>query len=146
MPPGAGLNLFFDVDFTLISFDGDLRPGTRQTFERLVLDGHRIFIWSGVGIRANEVRTHELEGFITGMFVKPIQDFDTALATFGVLVRPDLVIDDSQEIVTNFGGVVVRPYFFPSDDDAEMDLIYRIVSDFAKTGHSEHPSFRPSRG
>jgi FMN phosphatase YigB (HAD superfamily) len=36
------VNVFFDVDDTLIAYDGSLRPLVRETFERIILDGHLI--------------------------------------------------------------------------------------------------------
>ena len=145
MQPRSSLNIFFDVDYTLLSMDGSLRPGTRETFERLVSDGHRIFIWSGVGMRTAEIQKHDLQDFVSGIFVKPLEDFDNALPSFGVHVRPDFVIDDFPQIVGNFGGIVVRPYYFRAAEDDEMEHIYRIVTDFANQGHSEHPAFRSGK-
>lgn len=139
------LNLFFDVDFTLISSDGSLRPGTRETFQRLTSDGHQIFIWSGVGIRTAEIQRHQLEEFVTDIFVKPQEDFEAGLLTFGVYVRPDFVIDDDARLVMNFGGMLVEPYFFPAESDAEMEKIYSVICSFAETGHSEHAAFRRPR-
>src|SRR3989338_11424836 len=80
----SGLNLFFDVDFTLISIDGSLRPGVHETFRRLIADGHRIFIWSGVGMRTDEIRKLQLEDLVSGIYVKPLEDFEAGLLTFGV--------------------------------------------------------------
>ncbi len=145
MQPRYSLNIFFDVDYTLLSMDGSLRPGAREVFQRLVSDGHRIFIWSGVGMRTAEIRKHLLDEFVSGIFVKPLEDFDNALPSFGVHVRPDFVIDDYPQIVSNFGGVVVRPYYFRAPEDDEMALIYRILTDFVEKGHSEHPAFRPGK-
>ena len=42
------MNIYFDVDYTLIAMDGSLRPGTTEVFESLLEDGHFIYIWSGV--------------------------------------------------------------------------------------------------
>lgn len=141
----SGLNVFFDVDFTIISIDGSLRPRTAETFQRLISDGHRIFIWSGVGMRTEEVHKHELQDLVSGIYVKPLEDFEAGLRMFGVDVRPDLVIDDVWQIVNNFGGVLVNPYYFPSDADEEMDLIYSIVNDYVTSGRSDHPSYLPGK-
>lgn len=69
------LNVFFDVDFTLIATGGEIRPGTRATFEQLVLDGHRIYVWSGVGYRHEDIDRHELTHLVTDFFIKPQEDF-----------------------------------------------------------------------
>ena len=44
------LNVFFDVDNTLIMWDGVVRNHIREVFEALKENGHEIYIWSGVGI------------------------------------------------------------------------------------------------
>ncbi|MEX2376236.1 MAG: HAD hydrolase family protein [Dehalococcoidia bacterium] len=141
----ARLNVFFDVDFTLLSIDGSLRPGTRETFQRLIADGHRIFIWSGVGIRTTEIAEHELQHLVSDVFIKPQEDLEAGLTRFGVHTRPDFVVDDDARIVTNFGGMLVQPYYFSNTDDIEMDLIYLLVSRFAETGNPEHAAFRIGR-
>ena len=141
----SGLNLFFDVDFTLISIDGSLRPGVHDTFQRLIADGHRIFIWSGVGMRTEEIHKLELDHLVSGIYVKPLEDFEAGLLTFGVDVYPDFVVDDFWNIVNNWGGVLCNPYYFPSDTDQEMELIYGIVNEYASSGRSEHPSFLPGK-
>ena len=41
------LNVFFDVDNTLIMWNGKLRNHTREVFEALREEGHTIYIWSG---------------------------------------------------------------------------------------------------
>lgn len=139
----SDLNIFFDVDYTLQSMDGSLRPGTRTVFEQLVSDGHTIFIWSGVGIRTADVERHELDDLVSGVYQKPLEDFEAGLETFNVPVRPDFVIDDYPEIVTEFGGVVARPYYFRQFKDTEMDRIYQIVCEYVEYGYSDEVGFRP---
>ena len=55
---GASMNIFFDVDYTILGLDDSLRPGTKETFRKLIDDGHSIYIWSGVGLRWEVVRKH----------------------------------------------------------------------------------------
>jgi hypothetical protein len=137
-----GLNVFFDVDYTILAVDGSLRPRTRETFERLVNDGHNLFIWSGVGLRKWEVKKHDLESFVTGIYQKPIQDCVAGLEEMKVPLWPDFVIDDYPEIVDVFGGILVSPYFFKSDSDDQMDRIYNIITEFAETGESGRVGYR----
>jgi hypothetical protein len=139
-----GLNIFFDVDYTILAVDSSLRPGTRESFQRLVSDGHQVYVWSGVGIRTSELQKHDLLGLVAGVYQKPIQDFVAGLEQFGVPCRPDLVIDDYPEIVDTFGGVLVRPYYFRSAEDDEMDRVYGIIAEVAATGRSEQIGFRPA--
>ena len=139
------MNIFFDVDYTLLAVDGSLRPNTHEVFEKLAADGHRIYIWSGVGVRTAEVRRHGLEEHVVDIFQKPLHDFEDRLRVFDVNVTPDFVVDDYPEIVGVFGGAVVRPYYFPVADDDEMQRVYRIADDFSKTGHSDDSAFRRRR-
>ena len=139
------LKIFFDVDYTLLAVDGSLRPGTRQTFERLVDDGHKVFIWSGVGIRTADVERHELQDLVSGVYKKPIYDFVNGLRLLRVPHWPDFVIDDYPEIVDTFGGVLAKPYFFSAAEDDEMDRIYAIINDFVSTGGSDRVGYRASR-
>ena len=141
----VSLKIFFDVDYTLLAVDGSLRPGARQTFERLIEDGHRIYIWSGVGLRTADVHRHDLKNLVSGIYKKPIYDFVNGLELLKVPHWPDFVIDDYPEIVDTFGGVLARPYFFRSQSDDEMDHIYNVISDFAATGGSERVGYRPAR-
>jgi|TARA_Y100000310_G_scaffold320776_1_gene377552 hypothetical protein len=136
------LNVFFDVDYTILAVDGSLRPRTRETFELLVNDGHSIYIWSGVGLRKWEVKKHDLESFVTGIYQKPIQDFVAGLEEMKVPLWPDFVIDDYPEIVDVFGGILVQPYFFKSDSDDQMDRIYSIITEFVETGESGRVGYR----
>ena len=139
------LNIFFDVDYTILAVNGSIRPRTKETFEQLVYDGHHVHVWSGVGIRTRELQRHDLHEHVTGVYQKPLEDFEAGLTTFDVPVRPDFVIDDYPQIVNAFGGVLVTPYYFPNRDDDEMDLIYNIITEFAEKGHSSHNLFRPAK-
>ena len=148
-PHRQGLNLtlkiFFDVDYTLLAMDGSLRPGTRQTFEKLIEDGHKIYIWSGVGLRTREIEGHDLQDLVSGIYKKPIYDYVNGLELLQVPHWPDFVIDDYPEIVDTFGGVLARPYFFRSADDDEMERIYDIINDFITTGGSKRVGYRAAR-
>ena len=139
-----GLKIFFDVDYTILAVDSSLRPGTREAFQGLVSDGHQVYVWSGVGIRTDELRKHDLMDLVSGVYQKPIQDYVAGLEKLEVPYRPDLVIDDHHEIVETFGGVVVRPYYFRSAEDDEMERVYRIVKEVVATGRSEQVGFRPA--
>ncbi len=136
------LNIFFDVDYTLLSMDGSLRPGAREVLIKLVNDGHRIFIWSGVGLRTADVKRHDLGEFVSGVFRKPLEKYEEGLLAFDIPVRPDFVIDDYPEIVAVFGGVVARPYYFKAFEDTEMERIYRIVNEYLENGKSDEIGFR----
>ena len=136
------MNIFFDVDYTLMAMDGTLRPHTKDIFKQLIIDSHKIFIWSGVGDRTSDVNRHGLSEYVSGVFVKPIADFEIGLKRFKVLPRPDFVIDDHREIVEYFGGVHIEPFYFRSSDDGHMNLLYEAISSFVSSGDSDHRGFK----
>ena len=45
------MNIFFDVDYTILGLDNSLRPDTKETFQALLDEEHKIYIWSGMGER-----------------------------------------------------------------------------------------------
>lgn len=136
------MNIFFDVDYTLLGLDNTLRPGTMDTFHKLLADGHCIYIWSGVGLRWEMVREHKLEPMVSGVYEKPTDRFHERLEGLGVPLVPDFVIDDYPEIVAAFGGVWVPPYFFKKPDDGQMERIYSIITDYLRDGHSEDRQYK----
>ena len=136
------MNVFFDVDYTLIADDGSLRPHVHEVFQKIKDDGHTIYIWSGVGIRWEVVNRHDLRQYIETCYLKPLSDYKETLIELGADVMPDFVIDDYPEVVSAFGGVWVPPYFFKRSFDEEMNRIYRIVNDFVHTGTSEDRQYR----
>ena len=100
-----GLKIFFDVDYTILAVDNSLRPGTRDTFEKLISDGHDVYIWSGVGLRNAEIRHHDLQDLVSGVYRKPIQKYVAGLLEFDdphcatwFLINDEL----TQKIPTNF--------------------------------------------
>ena len=137
------MNIYFDVDYTLIAMDGSLRPGTTEVFEELINDGHSIYIWSGVGMRTDDIERLGLSKFVSGIFVKPITEYEVGLKRFSVSPRPDFVIDDHREIVDAFGGVHIEPYYFRSAEDGNMAELYKAIKDFIATGTSNHRGFKP---
>ena len=70
------MNIYFDIDYTLIAYTGELRPLARQTLERLNEDGHTLYIWSGVGVRTEEVKRLGLGAdLVVDVLEKPIEKF-----------------------------------------------------------------------
>ncbi len=121
------MNIFFDVDDTILSFDGALRPNTHAVFERLIADGHTVYVWSGVGIRKEFVDRERLTHLVSGIYQKPLSDFSAGLERFGIPVIPDFVVDDYPEIVAHFGGLCIRPYQRGSHPDNELLAIPALV-------------------
>jgi hypothetical protein len=138
------LRLFFDLDNTLIGDRGQLRPLVRESFEGLTADGHQIYIWSGVGVRWREVREHALERFVLDCFRKPLDLVEGAMDGLPSC-EPSLVVDDLVPIVEEYGGVVVRPYYWENASDREMERVCRIVREVAATGRSGDSAYRAGR-
>lgn len=135
------MNFFIDVDYTLISANGALRPHADTLFSRVTEAGHAMYIWSGVGIRKYEMTRHHIDPMVTDYFEKPTSDYRAAVERADLPVSPDLVVDDHEEIVHEFGGVVVRPYFFADDDDKELLNVATALLDYANTGSSSFVRF-----
>ncbi len=136
------MNIFFDVDYTILGLDNSLRPGTRETFQRLVDDGHKIYVWSGLGPRWEVVRQHKLEKLTSGVYEKPLHHFLERLPELGVPVMPDFVIDDYPEVVAAFGGAWVPGYYFKRSGDEQMQRVYDIITEYAKEGYSGDRQYR----
>ncbi|MGH2585605.1 MAG: hypothetical protein ACRDJE_11890 [Dehalococcoidia bacterium] len=128
------MNLFFDVDFTLITWNYRLRPHVREVFQRLKDDGHTIYLWSGMGERWEVVEQFALHEWVTDCFSKPLYDHVARLPELGVPVRPDFVIDDHEEPVAVFGGALIQPPHSPLEADREMLRIYEAIREFAAGG------------
>jgi len=121
------VNVFFDMDYTILGMDGSLRPGTIEVFGELVARGHDVYVWSGMGVRWDEVRRAGLEPFIKGVYRKPLDDFAAGLETCGVPVVPDFVIDDYPQIVAFFGGVCIKEYLSRHQEDTEMYAVLEQI-------------------
>ena len=79
-------------------------------------------------MRTEEVKRLGLADLIVDVLEKPIERFEERLPELGVKVRPDAVVDDHPEIVKHFGGVKVRPYFWPSESDRELNRVYEELN------------------
>ena len=114
------MNIFFDVDQTLISSSNALRPGVLELFEALRVAGHTIYLWSGIGPRPEVVRQHGLEAYVSGCYEKPLSRYDELLRPLGIPVRPDYVVDDHEGLVLHFGGTQVSHYLLENPADREL--------------------------
>jgi phosphoglycolate phosphatase-like HAD superfamily hydrolase len=122
------VNIFFDVDHTLIDSGNRLRPGVRELFTRLTADGHRIYLWSGIGERSEVVTQHQLAPYVTACYVKPLYQHRRMLEPLGIAVNPDFVVDDHPDLPAVFGGVVVRSFLRYDAGDREMERVYAAVA------------------
>ena len=139
------LNVFFDVDNTLLMWDGSLRNHTRDVFQRILDQGHLIYIWSGVGIRRWEMEVNKLDHYVTDYFIKPLYDHRARLPKLGVTVEPDFVIDDHRSVVEVFGGYHIPDIATP--DDEELLRVAEAIEARARgEPDGESPRLLPSDG
>ena len=124
------MNIFFDVDDTLITWDFRLRPHVRDVFARLRDDGHAVFLWSGRGKRWEVALRYELSDLIVTCHEKPLEDHHAKLSELGVDVWPDFVIDDHYAVVHAFGGYWICPPRRPLEQDRELWRAYAAVNRF----------------
>ncbi len=117
------MNIFFDVDSTILGIDGTLRPWTRQVFTELRAAGHELFIWSGRGVRTSDIHYVGLTPLVSGIYEKPVVNFTARLAELGVPIVPDMVVDDAGGIVAHFGGLCVMPYVTWHQDSHDDELL-----------------------
>ena len=136
------MNIFFDMDYTLLGLDGSLRPNSREVMQRLKDDGHTIYVWSGNGIRWPEVWRFGLETLVTDCFVKPMDNLAEAVEQKRGPIRPDFVIDDYQEVPAALCGVCVSPYTYNNGKDDEMEHVYRIITEYLASGYSKDRRFQ----
>ncbi len=113
------MNIFFDVDNTLIMWDGKLRNHSEDVFKKILDDGHTLYIWSGIGIRKKEIEGVGLDKYVTDYFIKPLYDHRARLPKLGVNVSVDYVIDDHESVVQVFGGYLIPDV--ANDDDDGLD-------------------------
>ncbi|MBI2761006.1 MAG: hypothetical protein HYX51_06230 [Chloroflexi bacterium] len=121
------MNVFFDVDYTLITWDYRLRPHVREVFARLRDDGHTIYLWSGMGKRWEVVKRFHLHDLIADCFDKPLYNHVARLPELEVTVYPDYVIDDHADPVLVFGGYHIPAPRTPLDEDDEMLRVYDAI-------------------
>lgn len=123
------MNVFFDVDYTIIDSEGELlRPHVKEVFQQLVDDGHSIYLWSGMGLRWEVVNGHGLQSLVQDCFEKPLWNHEKQLAELGVPFHPDYVVDDTPGIVYVFGGFVIPPFSpWTNPQDTEMLRVYDAI-------------------
>ena len=122
------MNIFFDMDYTLLGRDGSLRPGTHELLRQLKADGHALYLWSGVGTRRSQVQQLGLDAFITDCFDKPVENVAETVRLGRLPVIPDLVVDDHPGVPAAIGGVWIRPYLFDDAHDNELTRIYQLIT------------------
>ncbi|WP_119066095.1 HAD hydrolase family protein [Rubrobacter indicoceani] len=108
------MNVFFDVEGTLLGA-GRARPHVRRVFEKLISEGHHVYIWSGGGARyaKNAAETLGVEDLIFGIFSKS-SDLPVAV---------DFAVDDYPDLVLRHGGYVVEAFEGDPDDSKLLEVL-----------------------
>jgi hypothetical protein len=122
------VKIFFDVDETILSYDGSLRPHVHEIFALLHSEGHELYLWSAVGIRTEVVEKFALQAWVTACYRKPVGSAVSIRSQLELPVTPDFCIDDYPEPVAAFGGVLIQPYAYATEDD-EMIRVYRSIQE-----------------
>lgn len=134
------MNIFFDVDDTLITWDVKLRPHVVEVFAKLREDGHIIYLWSGYGPRWEIVKRFELHEHVVDCFWKPLYDHHARLEELGVPFVPDYTIDDHPDIITAFGGSVIKAASSTYFEDKEMWRVYEDICTFVAGQQQVEPA------
>ena len=138
------MNIYFETDYTIIAVDGSLRPGVTRLFSGLIDSGDQILIWSGNGSRGKDIDRYNLRSFVTECLEKPVSNYKTEIEKIPETSKPDIVIDDNLEIVAALGGIWVNRYYFPSDDDFELDHVATVIEEIKSSGASQDQRYRAS--
>jgi hypothetical protein len=125
--PAGPLNVFFDVDHTLVFVDQHtnvLRPGAHDAMETLKGAGHDVFVWSAGGQAYVEriVELHRLSTWVDGCFDKDPR----------VQPSPHFIIDDDWYLVEKYGGFLVTQYKSVNPHDREL---LDIITTLEELGH-----------
>ncbi len=129
-PAPRKLNVFFDVDHTLVMPPNNTaRRHIHDVFRQLTEMGHSIYVWSGLGIREWDMRRNGVDQFVSGYYTKPLFDYRARLVECGIMVVPDFVIDDHPAVVADFDGYQISD--IGSGDDDELLEVLRLIEDHA---------------
>ena len=96
------MNVFFDVQGTLLTMEEVPRPRAREAFVRLKEEGHAVFLWSsgGAGYAATAADLLGVADLVSGCFGKRSEP--------GVPV--DFAVDDDGSVVEAHGGYLIAAF------------------------------------
>ena len=95
------VQVFVDVDLTLVDLQGNLIPGAREALERLKARDCHLFLWSTAGM--NYARNVALRYNLQDLFE-------------GYAPKPDIIIDDMPSTVLN-------PFVFNPNDEVSWESL-----------------------
>lgn len=106
------MNVFFDVQGTLLTMEEVPRPRAREAFLMLKEEGHAVYLWSsgGAGYAATAADLLGVADLVSGCFDKRGEP--------GVPV--DFAVDDDASVVEAHGGYRVTPF---DGDPADEELL-----------------------
>ena len=154
------MHIYFDLDETVIDEEGDeVRPGVRSLFEKLLIDGHQLSLWSA----STEERGTELlaQHGLSGIFRNTVfrEDYDPNREGYGKDIRyrcGDLLVDDSPaqvEFVQSLGkkGLLVPSFRTELKKhwiDDSLDIYNQItcMSEESQSSFSQSKKCPQSRG
>ena len=96
------MNVFFDVQGTLMTMEEVPRPRAREAFLMLKEEGHDLYLWSsgGAGYAASAADLLGVKDLVSGCFGKR-QEPD---------VPVDFAVDDDASVVEAHGGHRIKPF------------------------------------
>jgi hypothetical protein len=109
------MNVFFDVQGTLLTMEEVPRPRAREAFLMLKEAGHDLYLWSsgGAGYAATAADLLGVADLVSGCFDKR-QEPD---------VPVDFAVDDDASVVEAHGGHRIKPF----DGDARDEELLRVA-------------------
>src|ERR671926_301093 len=95
------MDIFLDVQGTLLTEDSDRRPHVREFFLKLSDMGHHVYLWStaGDGYAAHAARVLGVDDVVRGCFGKRSVPED---------ITVDFVVDDQPSWVEGHGGLLMN--------------------------------------
>ena len=121
------MNVFFDVQGTLLTMEEVPRPRARETFLRLKGSGHDLYLWSsgGAGYAATAADLLGVADLVSGYFDKR-QEPDVSV---------DFAVDDDASVVEAHGGYRVKPF----DGDPHDEELLRAAEAVEAPGSGATP-------
>ena len=96
------MNVFFDVQGTLLTMEEAPRPRAREAFQMLRASGHEMYLWSsgGAGYAATAADLLGVADLVSGCLGKR-QEPDVSV---------DFAVDDDASMVEAHGGHRIKPF------------------------------------
>ena len=113
------MNIFFDVQGTLLTMDEAPRPHAREAFLTLKEDGHDLYLWSsgGAGYAATAAEILGVTDLVSGCFSKRREPD----------VPVDFAVDDDVSVVEAHGGYHITPFDGDPGDEELLRAAEAIV-------------------